>query len=320
MEIQSSTQIARSAQSASATQERERLDAPEPARVREDLAASAARDARAKPSASAERREARLDESAGRRAERDARAEALRSDAEIEIEPPGTLAARTGPAPVETPAERSADEMLRAGLEERARLVEIEGLIQIEDGADERAAATSDDAAELPELDLPGSGGDPDAAEMPPLFGDSRREGEERVDQTRAPRRPLPREDEPFARGREEPDASETARAEESAAAASLDDAPEQAHRAAAVAPQAAPLPVPPGGGAEPELRPGVADAPEERRIGESVARRSLTEAGLVEAEAGDAIVTRFIDGLPGRDPGPEPRPEQHLGERPRAR
>ena len=49
---------------------------------------------------------------------------------------------------------------------------------------------------------------------------------------------------------------------------------------------------------------------------GTTIAQTTLTQAGLVEAEREDQLVTRFMNGNPAPDPGPEPRVQEELGER----
>ena len=328
MEI-GNTQTSRAARAGVAASQSPQPQVTEPAGERaqraargdQSLGAREARELRTRTTPTPGQREARqerLEQSARQRAEREVREQELHTERRAEraaIESPGTLAVRTGPAPVEELRRPSADEALRASLDERARLVNLEAVMNVSGGAAEAGTrpdpTATGEPGELPELELPGSG---DAsAELPPLMGEGG--AEEQVDETAPPRRPFEREPEPESRAEtREPD-EQRADAQVLARDAQPEHAPVHAERATAVAPQAAPLPLA-SQGSESEARSTAADAPEERRTSEAVAQRSLTQAGLVEAEAADAIVTRFIDGLPGGDAGPEPRPSEHLGER----
>jgi hypothetical protein len=57
-------------------------------------------------------------------------------------------------------------------------------------------------------------------------------------------------------------------------------------------------------------------EAPHSEREPPEAAVAGLTQVGIVEAERADAIVTRFFQGNRPEDSGPEPRPEEKLGER----
>jgi hypothetical protein len=46
-------------------------------------------------------------------------------------------------------------------------------------------------------------------------------------------------------------------------------------------------------------------------------ARPQLSQVAVLEADASNAIVTRFLGNIDAPDPGPEPRVRQVLGERP---
>ncbi len=290
----------------------------------EDLAARAASErARRAPSpAEREARDARMRLEEERRVER-ARAEETqleqRRAEQASLVPDSTLAVRTGPAPVADPVGHAADQALRDSLNEHARLVSLDlepVMAMPDDGGDEAGAPEvdlmGDGSSDPADVELMGDGSRP--AEMPPLMGEGR---EQRVDETTAPRRPFEREVERPDVQRAGASVPEIATPDGAELAQSVieeqrSDEPEHGERAAAVAPQAAPLPT----SGEPEARSSATDTPEERRAGEAAARAGLTLGGVVEAETGDAIVTRFIDGLPASSSGPEPSPAEHLGQR----
>jgi hypothetical protein len=242
-----------------------------------------------------------------------------------------TLAVRTGPAPIESFAvdPAGAEDLLRESLRSRAAFRDLEAVLApARDLVSEQPSGASAEGSgsakpEPTETTTPStrspepretSDGSDAPERMPPLMGEGR---DENVDETLPPRRPLPPTTdafEPISAGPAVPSTrsqiDRDAELEERAAEQRTDE-PQDLERAAAVAPQAAPLPTLDENRAHTGADPSIS-----RAAGSEVARSVLTDAGVVEAQAEDEIVSRFIDRLPAHDVGPEPAPREYIDQR----
>lgn len=215
--------------------------------------------------------------------------------------PPETkiLAVRSGLPPPES-FKPDVEAHLRDALASRAALTRVGQVIQIEEPDPEPRAERERVELRIPgdrrgrdadvELRLPGAGRQ---AAPPAPVGTGRlvstgRAAEQREDQTRAEWRADARE---FREDRVEREVREESSERASEVASNTGAVQNQENRAAAAEEQ-------------------------KEAAGAQTVEASFTQAGVVEANRQDAIVTRFFEGVPARDPGPEPSPREELGER----
>ena len=207
-----------------------------------------------------------------------------------------------GPPPLEEQREQpSPEDVILQRLRDRSQLPRLEGLIETKE---DRARA--EEAKRLPSQR--------DAEEHPQVGRDSARSlGLAREDREFGPAPATPEafaSRDPGERDRAVAEALERVQSQSLGRA----DEPEDLERAAAVAPQTAPLP-----GTDDARRADVAAAVREDDSDEREerAREVLTLGGTVEASASDQLVTRFLgNGGDGEEPEPTPRPREELGER----
>ncbi|MFQ5698139.1 MAG: hypothetical protein ACE5IL_07625 [Myxococcota bacterium] len=206
------------------------------------------------------------------------------------------------------------EEVLRRQLADRAELIDVSPVL---------AQATAPAAPSPAQPTSTGHGsaqaareaGDPlprgrSPEEPLPLLGDGRTLEDSDTGQARseAPVRPAPRRL-PSEREQQRLQRSDRQRAERSSDPRSLERMSTLGPQAGNVQPREAARDEPgaAGRGAQPDRLPG-----------EEVARRELTQAGIVEARQSRDLFARFLAGTPARDPGPVPRPREVLGIRSR--
>ncbi|MFQ5514901.1 MAG: hypothetical protein ACE5FG_10720 [Myxococcota bacterium] len=218
-------------------------------------------------------------------------------DTGIEAKPLPVLAVRTGPAPLES-VESRVEERLRAELSQRARVTRVSELLATRETRTE----------ENPAIELLGEGRGQDQV---PLFG---QDAAQESPTTRAASSPA-HAGRLVTIGQPQALREDGRRAELQAdhrvgqrQAANREVTRESGERASEVLPHT-------GAVQSDDPRPALEEEPKER-VESKVAERAFTQAGIVEAERHDAIVSRFLQGLPSVQTGPEPHADEHLGER----